>query len=622
MFEKLNKKGITKYLTIISVGVLLKLFALHYAMGIQDILRVTTKNFLIVMAIMCITCILSTRNRVKAMLVVNLLLSILFFIDAMYYSHFYTLVPAHSVYQIGQLGPVSDSIFALIKPLYFLFFMDSILVFFYLRKDANVSIRSSKKQKKSMLAYLLILAVTITGMNLTLAKDTDGYFTPHNSGVINHHIYDLAGFINKATLNTEHVQALMKNLDEEQEEVIKYFGLAEGRNVFAIQAESLQTFALNRAINGQEITPVLNELIGDESIYFNRYYEQVGWGNTSDSEFISHNGFYPSKRVFSYKAYEDNDFMTLPISLKEKGYSTMAFHGNYGDFWNREAVYPSQGLDTFISLEDLEEDEWINIGISDGSLFNQSFDFIKKMPQPFYSFYVTVTSHHPFTLPEEYKQLDLGGQYFDTVLGNYLNTVSYLDDQIGEFIQRLKNEDFYDNSMIVIYGDHKGLDMRDEEANDLISTFLGKEYKEDEMHRVPFIIHIPGGDVQKELNTVGGQIDFYPTMANLLGVELKSHSTFGKDLLNTEKGFVAMQSHVAQGSFIDDDMVFIMSNDGIFENSKAWDIDTGKSVNVDTARESFERAIAEINLSEYILQNNMIPLVHEQGMKDVFKLEE
>ncbi|QNO14213.1 LTA synthase family protein [Alkalicella caledoniensis] len=620
MLEKLFKSGVTKYLIAISAGVFLKLFALHSTMGIGDIFRVTFKNYLIVMAIMCLTCIISQRNRIRAMLIVNILISALLFIDAVYYGHFYTLIRAHSIYQAGQVRHVSNSIAALLNPLYFLYFIDSIVIFIYLFKDKAVIIKSTPKQRLATAVTLVLLISMITGMNLNLSKKTNGYFTPHNTGVINFHLYDVAGYVRKASLKTEHVQALAKFIEPEQNG-IKYFGVAEGKNVFVIQAESVQNFVINTKINGQEITPNLNKLVDNESIYFDRYYEQIGWGNTSDAEFISHNGFYASRRVFSYKAYEGIDFITLPINLKDKGYNTIAFHGNEGDFWDREKAYPSQGLDEYISIEDLEVDEELGLGLSDQSFFRQSMDFIKELHQPFYSFLITLTSHHPFIIPEDLKELNVGEQYEGTSLEDYLQTVRYLDTQIGEFIQALKDENLYDNSIIVVYGDHKGLDYRYAEANEHITNLIGREYQVQEMYRVPFIVHMPGSGLKETISTVGGQVDFYPTMANLLGIELRSDSVLGKDLLNTEKGFAAIQNHVAQGSFIDDNIVFVMSEDGIFENSDAWDLKTGEPLDLELAREGYERAVAELKLSEYILQNNLVPLVHEKGIKGALEQE-
>ncbi len=363
------------------------------------------------------------------------------------------------------------------------------------------------------------------------------------------------------------------------------------------------------------ITPVLNDLINNDSIYFSRFYEQAGWGNTSDAEFVSHNSFYPSTKTFSYKIYEENDFNTLPVLLKESGYSTIAFHGNLADIWNRENIYPAQGLDTFISLEDFEQDELIGIGLSDGSLFRQSVEYLKNIVKPFYAFSITLTSHHPFTMEDQYKGLIINEPYQDTILENYLQTVHYLDKEIGNLIEMLKEEGLYEDSIIVIYGDHQGLDMRNEEINELVSSFLGKEYQEDEMFRVPLIIHMDNSNFLSEVTIAGGQIDFTPTIANLLGVRIESDRILGKDLLNIEQGFVAKQVHVARGSFIDNEKVFIMSNDGIFENSRAWYIESGETVNLDECREGYERALAEVNLSEYILENNLISVVKENGLE-------
>ncbi|AKL95343.1 alkaline phosphatase superfamily [Clostridium aceticum] len=510
----------------------------------------------------------------------------------------------------------------MIRLRYFLFFTDSLLLWRYYKKyKENTDRETSKYNKRQRIALLItffILTSTTVGMNYKIGKDANGNYTPHNLGVINYHLYDMVSLFARSTLDISRVEGIVETISTENGDRNK-FALAKNKNVIVIQAESVQGFVINKEIEGQPITPVLNELINNNSIYFSQFYEQVGWGNTSDAEFVSHNGFYPSVKTFSYKAYEDNDFTSLPILLKNQGYSTIAFHGNEANFWNRESIYPSQGLDTFISIEELQQDELIGIGLSDGSLFRQSINYLKQQTKPFYGFYITLTSHHPFIMEEQYQGLDIQGEYKDTLLEDYLQTVHYLDKEIGNFIKMLKEADLYDNTMIVVYGDHQGLDMRNEEANELLTSFLGKPYEEDEMFRVPLITHIPDSSLQEEITTAGGQIDFLPTMANLLGLKVEPDKTLGKDLLNIDDGFVAKQVHVARGSFIDHEKIFIMSNDGIFENSRAWNIHTGESVNLEECRDGYERALAEVNLSEYVLQNNLIPLVKEKGLEYIIK---
>jgi len=69
---------------------------------------------------------------------------------------------------------------------------------------------------------------------------------------------------------------------------------------------------------------------------------------------------------------------------------------------------------------------------------------------------------------------------------------------IGELIQSLKDEGLYEDSIIIIYGDHHGLKARNEETSELMKDFLGKEYHEEEMLRVPLIIHVPDSDLKEE----------------------------------------------------------------------------------------------------------------------------
>ncbi|SDK20652.1 LTA synthase family protein [Natronincola ferrireducens] len=607
-------------IVLFTMGIFIKIFIFHFFMEIpRNLLLITFNNLLVILAIYCLAGLVKEGRRLKVFLLANIILSLLIFVDAMYYSHFFTLIPIHSIYQVGQLGPVSNSIFTLLKPGYLLVFIDTIFLWIYYKKQHRTIPILERKHKLVLAGAFFVFVFSVAGGVYKVGRDTEGNYTPHNLGIINYHLYDIGRFFVKSSLDIDRVEAVMDIVNYETDNP-RGFGLVKNRNVIVIQAESTQNFVINQEIEGQMITPVLNQLINKDSIYFSRYYEQVGWGNTSDAEFVSHNGFYPSTGTFSYKAFEENDFINLPILLKERGYSTIAFHGNHGSFWNRDNIYNAQGFDTFISLEKLEEDELIGIGLSDASLFRQSIKHLKNLKQPFYSFYVTLTSHHPFTMEDHDKGLTIEGEYSGTLLEDYLQTVHYLDQQIGNFIEMLKQEGLYDNSIIVIYGDHEGLDMRNEEANDLLSSFLAKPYEEDEMFRVPMIVHIPNSGVKEEVTIAGGQIDFFPTMANLLGLSIKTDQVLGKDLLNIKEGFVAKQVHIAKGSFIDNDKVFIISSDGVFENSRAWNIYTGEAVDLEECREGYERALGEINLSEYILENNLVSVVKEKGLEYILSI--
>jgi hypothetical protein len=68
-----------------------------------------------------------------------------------------------------------------------------------------------------------------------------------------------------------------------------------------------------------------------------------------------------------------------------------------------------------------------------------------------------------------------------------------------------------------------------------------------------------------------------------------------------------------KGSYIDDEVVFEMSKDGIYENSRAWNKDTGEEVDIEECREGYEKALRLLNESLYILENDVIRQVVEEG---------
>ena len=119
-----------------------------------------------------------------------------------------------------------------------------------------------------------------------------------NIGAYNYHIYDIV------LQSKSHAQRVLAD-GSELVEVSNYinanyaepdpemFGIAEGRNIIAISLESLQSFVINEEMNGEVITPFLNELSTDpDTFYFTDFYHQTGLGKTSDSEFILENSLY------------------------------------------------------------------------------------------------------------------------------------------------------------------------------------------------------------------------------------------------------------------------------------------------------------------------------------------
>ena len=84
----------------------------------------------------------------------------------------------------------------------------------------------------------------------------------------------------------------------------------------------------------------------------------------------------------------------------------------------------------------------------------------------------------------------------------------------------LKKAGLYENTVIALYGDHHGLNCGMDDVNESMTRYLGRTYDYDEMLNVPMIIHVPGSGIKDTISVTGGQIDFMPTIANIMEIDL------------------------------------------------------------------------------------------------------
>lgn len=391
-----------------------------------------------------------------------------------------------------------------------------------------------------------------------------------------------------------------------------YFGIAKDRNVFVIQVEALQDFVIGEEHKGDVITPFMNSLIENDSLYFENYYYQIGGGNTSDAEFIVNNSLYPRDDAASYVEYPDNDYYGLPWLLKDRGYTTAAFHGYEATFWNREAAYVKQGFDDFISIEDFKAREdfkpgemWSmdGGGLSDRGMFNQTVNIVSEYEEPFYSFIITLSSHSPFSIPLADRRVDAANMS-PNLYTLYLQSISYFDRTLEEFFSALDAKGLYENSIFVIYGDHFAMSNTDADIKAAVEETIGRPYDMFDRYGVPLIIHIPGLGKAETFDTVGGHVDVLPTLLCLLGIENDKSVIFGHNLL--EKGYegIAYQlTHLQTGSFFTKDAMYMYTTGGI--NSAVYNRDgtLGDTQNAEYLQ-IVEKAKKAISDSKAILDNN------------------
>lgn len=538
------------------------------------------------------------------------LVSLILFIDGVYFSYFNGLPSITMLNQAKQLTAVKDIVVELIDFKKVLLILDIPVAILIYKLLANKDHKNFISTRLQFLTIIVVLGATIIYVNATGKIQSLIMQEPylyHTMDIINS--FKPSNMEEAFVFTDDDLLGLKKRTELEDGELT---GIGRGKNLIVLQVEALQNFVIDLKYNGQEITPNLNRLIKDKSsVYYNRYYQLLGRGNTSDAEFVTQNSLYPSMEEPTYVQYENNTFYGLPWLLRDHGYTSWVFHGYKKDFWNRDRAYVNQGFQRFISEEDFEFNETIGLGLRDEDFFKQSIEYLKELDEiddnPFYAFMITLSSHTPFNIQNYYHELDIEEKYKDTMLGNYLQSIHYVDNIIGRFIEDLKREGLYDNTVIAIYGDHFAVKAGVEANDKLMTDFLGFPYDFDTMMNVPLIIHVPGEDINRNISTVGSQLDFYPTILNIMGYKNEKGIMFGRDITNYKgENYVFSQTYMLKGSFIGNDVVFEMSRDGVFDHSRVYSLSTRERLKPIKFRSIYNTALEEINKSDFILKNNLL----------------
>ena len=336
------------------------------------------------------------------------------------------------------------------------------------------------------------------------------------------------------------------------------FGAAAGSNLIIIQAEALQTMLIGAELDGVEITPNLNALV-KESWYFPLTFSQLGGGNTSDVEFTSNTSLYaPAERAASV-VWEDRVVPSLPRLLAGEGYTSMTFHTNDAGFWNRRNLYAALGFDTYYDRSFFGKSDRIAFGASDEVLYAKTLDVLLEQRDrgvPFYADIITMSAHHPFTeIPAEKNPVPFTTAYPDARLGDYATAQEYADRALGGFIAELKRTGLWDESVIIIFGDHAGLTGVGTDTDDTkaLRDFLGHDYNLVDRLGVPLIIHLPGQTESVTSAAPAGQLDIMPTALDVLGIKASGTPMFGRSLFAGGPTFVGHRRAVPAGSYVSED---------------------------------------------------------------------
>lgn len=585
---------------------------------------------------------LPRKGRMIALLAMNIIFTGIMFADLLYFRYFQDIISIPVLLQANQVGALGGSIFTLIHLVDISFFIDwSLIAFFaiktYMRnrklgKTKNVEvpkISNVTRYRRMLIRFslsliLLAFGTTLVFIPVTQAKNTwaSRLFVSNFwnvslynvTGIIGFHGYDFYRYAEENWLNKKQPLSLQEISDanqffkkrgqiRKQLQSDPLFGAYKGKNVIMVQLETYQNYLIGLNINGKPLTPNLNSLT-QNSVYFNNFFHQTAQGRTSDADLGANFSLQPLQTGSVFIRYPSSKYDALATIMKEQNYGAYVFHAYEPAFWNRSLVYKNVGYDQFFSKPNFTIDEPVGWSLGDKSFFRQSVDIMATKQQPFYSFLIALSTHNPYTLPEDMEKFDVGPLQ-DTILGNYLQAAHYVDEAVGDLVTDLKAKGLWQNSVVIMYGDH------DTSITDmsLYETLFGRTLGEQEftrmMREVPLFIHLPDEKYKGTRTEIGGQLDLSPTILHLLGVKSENKYLLGTPLL-IQKPLANKKVIFRNGSYTDGRVWFIPAEDGVEENDRCLDATTGEPLErtLCTGKADVEN---ELKYSNELVEYNLIP---------------
>ncbi len=221
-----------------------------------------------------------------------------------------------------------------------------------------------------------------------------------------------------------------------------------------------------------------------------------------------------------------NEVSGIAGELKKNGYYSAFFHGAENGSMGFEAFAHATGYDDYFGRTEYNKD-----GRFDGDKdfdgmwaiwdeeFLQFFALkMSEMRKPFVTTVFTASSHHPYKVPERYKEVYKDDPGDDNPIHK---CIAYVDNALRLFFDTARKQPWYDNTVFVLTADHTNHTSLSEYQTDL------------GVFSVPIIIYDPSGDIKPGMrHCVAQQIDIMPTILGYLGYD-KPYVAFGIDLLNT-----------------------------------------------------------------------------------------
>ena len=412
--------------------------------------------------------------------------------------------------QMGSLAPhfAADYWYAWVFPLIIF------LLFLFLNSRIKLSPakRSTKQHLLGTVAGGLLLWFLVRGGfdKFITSNSAADYCKPKYTALVNNDAYNILRTLFTPELEQVHYMSI-EEAEQQCPTMFTPLPLASweeadqlSRNVVLIVVESLgQEFmgCYNTQPDADTRTPLLDSLAQYCTLYDGRAN-----GKKSIEGILAINTSIPNlmAQPFTNSKYSDNDFTGLPAIFKQHGYRTAFYHGTYNGVMDFDKLCAKIGFDEYLGKNEYEaegfgkpEDYDGAWGILDEPFLQYTVRHINNMADTlFFAEVFTVSSHHPYPIPDEHKQRFTEGRH------PILKCVEYTDHALRRFFEEAKKQPWYNNTLFIITADHSGHGLSDE-YNDY-----------DGWYRIPMMVFDPQQPTGSRDDLIVQQIDIFPSLVD------------------------------------------------------------------------------------------------------------
>jgi phosphoglycerol transferase MdoB-like AlkP superfamily enzyme len=263
----------------------------------------------------------------------------------------------------------------------------------------------------------------------------------------------------------------------------------------------------------RSITPFLDSLMAHSLVFTNGFSN----GTRSIEGIPAILSSLPSlmDNPFINSIYANNEQTSLASVLNKEGYETAFFHGGINGTMNFDSWAASAGYRKYFGKNEYNndgdfDDFW---GIWDEPFLKYSVKKMEEMKEPFHTAIFTLSSHHPYFVPAQYKNKFPKGQLENT------ESIEYADYALKQFFAAAKKTKWYNNTLFVLTADHASIS-----EHPFFSNVLGNL-------TIPILFFDPKNALTGQYNQAFSQMDILPSTLELLGYN-KPFFSFGQSYLS------------------------------------------------------------------------------------------